>query len=82
MADGVTVMLLPVPTSVPLHEPSYQFHVAPVPSEPPVMLSVAVPDAHTVDGVAVADVAAVELVFTVTVTLVQVVVLQVPSALT
>lgn len=79
---GVTVILLPVPTSVPLHEPSYQFQSAPVPRDPPETVSVEVPLAHTAGELAVADAGAVELVFTVTVTLAHAVLLHVPSALT
>ena len=36
----MTTRLGPVPTSVPPHEPVYQFHTAPVPRLPPVIVSV------------------------------------------
>ncbi|NBP06100.1 MAG: hypothetical protein EBV15_07785 [Bacteroidetes bacterium] len=37
---GVTLKLEPVPMEVPLHEPLYHFHVAPVPRLPPDTLTV------------------------------------------
>ncbi len=80
--EGVTARDVPVPSNVPPQLPEYQVQVAPDPSEPPVMLKVV--DAPSQMGSTVADalVAAVEFVFTITVTLAQVVVLQVPSART
>ena len=82
VADGETVIDAPVPTTVPLHDPLYQFQLAPVPSDPPATLSVVLPPVQMVGDAAEADVAAVEAVFTVTVTLWQTVLLHVPSALT
>lgn len=79
---GETVIEAPLPSSVPPHDPLYQTQSAPVPSIPPDMKSVVGLPEHTDKGVAVADVAAVELVFTVTVTLAHVVLLHAPSALT
>lgn len=79
---GETTIDDPVPSSVPPHEPLYQVHTAPVPNDPPETLRVAFPPWQIVGELAVADVGAAELAFTVTVTLAQVVVLHVPSALT
>jgi hypothetical protein len=60
--EGETVMLLPVPTNVPAQLPEYQFHVAPVPNDPPPTLSVVVEAlAHTGFGLALALVGGVEL---------------------
>ena len=41
VVEGVTEILLPVPTSVPPHEPVYQFQAVALLSEPPVTRSVA-----------------------------------------
>ena len=38
--EGFTIIELPVPTKVPPHEPEYQFHDAPVPSDPPETVNV------------------------------------------
>ena len=73
MLVGFTVRLLPVPTSVPPHDPLYQLAVAPVPADPPVNDRVVAPPEQTVAAVAAADVGAVEAVLTVTVTDAQVV---------
>lgn len=78
---GDTAMEAPVPASVPPQPPEYHFHDAPVPSEPPVTLSVVAPPQIGL-GLAEALVGSVEGVFNVTVTETQPVVLQVPSALT
>ena len=51
---------MPVPTSVPPHDPLYQFHVAPAPNEPPLTVSVVVLPAHIDGELADADVGAVE----------------------
>lgn len=82
VAVGDTLMDAPVPTSVPPHDPLYQFHVAPVPSEPPLTVSVDEPEGQMLGELAVADVGAVEEVLSDTVTLWQEVVLHVPAAFT
>ena len=81
-ALGVTTIDEPVPTNVPPQVPLYQFHVAAVPSDPPLTVSVVEPPGHTLAGVAVAEAGAVLEVASVTVTETQDVVLQVPTALT
>ena len=81
MLAGDTAMELPVPTSVPPQLPEYQFQAAPVPSEPPDTVKVVEPPQMGL-GFADALVGSVDNVFTVTVTEVQLVVLQVPTALT
>ena len=40
---GETVIEVPVPSAVPPHDPEYQFHVAPVPSVPPISVKVTAP---------------------------------------
>jgi hypothetical protein len=72
----------PVPTSVPPQLPVYHIQLAPVPRLPPETLSVLVFPGVIVDGLAVAEVAETDVVFTLTVLLTHEVVLQVPSALT
>ena len=64
---GETVMLEPVPASVPPQEPEYHFQDAPVPKEPPLTDSV-LGCPQVVLGLALADVGFVDGVFTVTVT--------------
>ena len=59
---------LPEPTKVPEQLPEYQFHDAPVPSEPPERLNVVAPPQVGFTD-ADAPVGAVELVFIVTVAL-------------
>ena len=58
-ADGETVMLDPVPTAVPPHEPEYHFHVASEPKLPPLTVSVTLEPAETEDDDAEAEVGAV-----------------------
>jgi hypothetical protein len=82
LADGETVIELPVPTCVPPQLPEYQTQPAPVPSEPPTLVSVVEPPLQIGFVEEVMDVGATDRVFTVTVTLAQVVVLQVPTART
>jgi hypothetical protein len=67
---------------VPPQLPEYHFHEAPVPNEPPVTVNVLEFPGHIEAGFAEAPVGAIDEVLTVTVTLAQVVLLQVPSALT
>jgi hypothetical protein len=64
---------------VPLHEPLYHFHVAPVPSEPPDMLSVLLWPLHNV-LVPLIVVTGTDVSFTVMLYDLQAVVLHVPSA--
>ena len=68
---GETDKLDPVPSSVPPHDPLYQFQVAPAPNVPPVIPKVELLPEQIVAGVAVALVAATELLLTVIVTLQQ-----------
>ena len=75
---GLTVIELPLPALVPLHEPVYHCHVAPVPNEPPTTESVVGLPVQVVTSPLI-PVAATESVFTVTVVLAQVVVLQFPE---
>ena len=79
---GDTEMVAPVPTSVPPQLPEYQVQAAPEPKEPPETDRVVALPEQT--GLILADalVGAVENVFKVTVTDAQLVVLQVPTALT
>jgi hypothetical protein len=60
----------------------YQIQFAPVPRLPPIIPSVRAEPAHTVEGIAVAELAGVDTVFTVTDVLTHNVVLHAPSALT
>ena len=75
-------MEAPLPTEVPPQLPLYHCHVAPLPSVPPLTDRVVGEPGQTVAGNADAEAGAVEFEFTVTVTEAQVVVLQVPCALT
>jgi hypothetical protein len=78
---GDTTTLLPVAMDVPPQLPLYHFQLAPVPRVPPLTLSVVdVPKQIMLEPVM--DVAGIELSLTVTVTDRQMVVLQIPSALT
>ena len=77
MAVGETLILLPVPTNVPPQLPEYQFATAPVPAVPPVKVNVVELPLQTV-VVPFIPVGATESVWTVTVILAHVVVLQVP----
>jgi len=70
---GLTVMEGPVPTCVPPQVPLYHTRVDPVPLVPPDALNVVDPPAQIVEGLALTFVGAVEFVFTVTVTLAQLV---------
>jgi hypothetical protein len=79
---GDTAIVAPVPTKVPPQLPEYQVQAAPEPNEPPATDKVVEFPEHI--GLTVADalVGAVEKVLRVTVTEAQLVVLQVPCALT
>lgn len=70
-------MEFPVPADVPPHEPVNHCAVAPVPAEPPLMVSVVLPPLQMV-AVPVIEVGAVDKVFTVTNCDAQAVVLHVP----
>ena len=82
MEAGVTANVNPDPAGVPPQLTEYHCQVAPVPSEPPEKLSVVELPAQIGFTDADADVAAVESVLTVMITLTHAVVLQVPSART
>jgi len=79
VAVGDTDRLFPVPTRVPPQLPLYHFAIAPVPSVPPVYVSVEAPPGQIADVLADALVGTDELVFNVTVVFTHVVVLQSPS---
>jgi hypothetical protein len=64
--DGDTVIEEPVPTAVPLQLPEYQCHVAPVPNEPPDKLNVVGFEGQIGLGLALALVAAVDKLLSVT----------------
>ena len=77
MLAGETFMASPVPAGVPPHEPVNHSVVAPVPFDPPSTVNVVLLPLQIV-VVPVAPVGAVDNVFTVTVTVAQVVVLHEP----
>ena len=81
MAEGEITKEAPVPTNVPPQLPEYHVQTAPVPSEPPATVKVVDPLQIGL-GLAEALPGAVELVFTVTVTDTQAVVLHAPTAFT
>ena len=78
---GLTVIVGPLLTKVPPQAPLYQFQIPAVPKEPPVIPRVVEALSQIVDKLAVAVMAGVDSVFTITVILKHVVVLHVPSAL-
>ena len=82
VAEGVTLMLLPLPTAVPPQELLYHFQSALLPRLPPFTLRVTLEPLQTESAEAVMEVGAVEKVLTLMDLLVQVVVSQVPSART
>ena len=82
MLGGLTEIDGPEPTKVPLHDPVVQYHVASEPSRPPTWLNVADVPAQIDDGFELAEVGSWDQVITETVTLLQIVVVHVPSALT
>lgn len=82
MEAGDTEMLVPEPARVPPQLPVYHCQLAAVPRLPPLAESVAVPPEQMLVVVVLAEVAGVELEFTFSVTLEQVVVLQEPTAFT
>lgn len=75
-------MLAPEPTKVPPQLPVYHCQLAAVPRLPPLAESVAVPPEHTLVVVLLMELAAVEGAFVFTIRPEQVVVLQIPTALT
>jgi hypothetical protein len=81
VAVGDTVILVPVPDAEPPQDDVYHFQLAPVPKVPPLMLKVVFCPLQIV-LVPVIEVAGTDVSFTVTVTLLQMVLLHVPSALT
>ena len=74
-------MASPVPATVPPHDPVNHCVMAPAPLNPPATVSVVLSPLHTV-VLPVAPVGAIDKALTVTVTVAQVVVLQVPLYLT
>ncbi len=80
MADGATEMLAPLPTPVPPQLPLYHLQLAPVPRLPPEILKVVDLPWQIAEGPLIA-LTGTEVSCTVTVTLLQIVLLQVPSAL-
>ena len=82
--DGVTSKLPVVllSTNTPPQLPVNSCHDAPLPSVPPLTVSVVVAPEQIVPGLAVTDVGAVEFILIVTVALAQLVVLHVPLAYT
>ena len=70
-------MLLPVPASVPPHEPEYHLAVAPVPALPPTSVKVVLPPLQKVETPEILR-GAVESVLTFTFIETQVVVLHIP----
>ena len=61
VADGVTVIVAPMPSDVPLvHEPEYHFQLPPVPKPPPLIDSTEEFPGHTDDGLDDAVVAEVD----------------------
>ena len=82
-AGGPQVMVEPVPMEVlPPQEPLYHFHAAPVPKVPPLMLKLVDVPTQILTFVAFTLSTGTEVSRTVMVTLLQLVLLQVPSALT
>ena len=81
MLAGETFIASPVPADTPSHEPVNHCVTAPVPFDPPFTVNVVLLPLQIV-VVPVAPVGAVDNVFTVTVTVAQVVVLHVPVYLT
>ena len=82
MAEGVTLMLFPLPIAVPPQELLYHFQLALLPRLPPFTLSVTLEPLQTESAEAVMDVGAAEKVLTLIVLLTHAVVLQLPSART
>ena len=71
---GATLIVAPVPASVPPHDPVYHLTDAPVPRLPPDTVRFVLPPAHMAGVAAVAVVGATEAVLTVTVTCAQAVI--------
>jgi hypothetical protein len=82
VAEGVTLMLLPLPTAVPPQELLYHFQLALLPRPPPFTLRVTLEPLQTESAEAVMDVGAVEKVLILMDLLAQAVLLQDPSART
>ena len=79
---GLTVIVAPAPSDVPPQLILYQYQSDVVPNVPPVIPRVADKLSQIVTDVAVIDVTSTVLVFTITGTIMQLVVLHTPSALT
>ena len=82
MAEGVTLMLFPLPTAVPPQELLYHFQLALLPRLPPFTLRVTLEPLQTESAEAVMDVGAVEKVLILMDLMAQAVLLQDPSART
>ena len=82
VAEGETTIEPPLPSGAPPQLTEYHTHVAPVPNDPPATFSVVELPSHIGSVLADTLTGAVDRLFTVTVTLTQAVVLQVPSART
>ena len=78
LVEGETVILLPVPATVPPQEPEYHLAVAPVPALPPTRVRVVLPPLQIVETPEILR-GAVESVLTVINCEAQAVVLQSPS---
>ena len=81
-AVGKVVILTPEPAYVPPQEPVYHTHIAPVPRLPPFLLTKAPEPIHIVPGRTDTESGTTEFVFSVTVVLLQAVVLHAPCART
>ena len=75
-------MLTPDPFKIPPQEPVYQYQFAPVPKDPPFLITEVADPIHIIAGFIDNESGATELVFNDTVVLLHPVVLQEPCALT
>jgi hypothetical protein len=78
---GLIIIEAPVPEKEPPQLPEYQFQIAPAPNVPPEIFNVAALPGHNDEGIVIADVAEVDVVFTTIVLLKHIVELHNPSAL-
>ena len=80
---GVTVIVPPVPKNVPeVHEPENHFQIAPVPKLPPLRESTELLPGQIEEGLAIAKEAELDEKYKSTKVETQIVVLQIPTALT
>jgi uncharacterized membrane protein len=82
VAEGVTLMLFPLPTAVPPQELLYHFQLALLPRLPPFMLRVTLEPLHVESAEALMEVGAAEKVLTLMDLITHAVLLQLPSART